>query len=54
MPEQDLSAEGVKRKEEGREEMVVGGAYAVVQRYSVTLEHIGTGFLGFQRQKEIC
>lgn len=40
-------SEGVKRK---REEM--GAAtYARVQRYLITVEYMGTRFLGFQRQK---
>lgn len=42
------ATEGVKRK---REEM--GAATnAGVQRYLLTVEYMGTRFLGFQRQKE--
>ncbi|KAG0556871.1 hypothetical protein KC19_11G085600 [Ceratodon purpureus] len=53
MSEQEASAavkgsEGVKRK---REEMIAVGK-AGVQRYLVTVEYMGTRFLGFQRQRD--
>lgn len=52
MPEQKslaaaTASEGAKRK---REDMA-HSAKAGVQRYLITVEYIGTRFLGFQRQK---
>ncbi len=53
MSEQDPSSavkgfEGLKRK---REEMVAA-TRAGVQRYLVTVEYMGTRFLGFQKQRD--